>query len=124
MILKGRASNPMRYWEKKNEQDKLDNQAIQQHEGAEHNQPDSTEQNVHAALDRQFPALQQDVADRHQRQPAQIADRHFARHDLKDVRRRGMPTFSRSHRLMMLTSSWELLSGKPMMTTHPRHSDR
>ena len=28
-----------------------------------------------------------------------------------------MPTFSRSHRLMMLTSSWWLLSGRPMMTS-------
>ena len=28
-----------------------------------------------------------------------------------------MPTFSRSHRLMMLTISWWLLSGMPMITS-------
>jgi hypothetical protein len=40
---------------------------------------------VHAALDSQLPALQRHVANGQQRQPAQIADRHFARHELEDV---------------------------------------
>jgi hypothetical protein len=53
--------------------------------GLRKTRPEPAEDDVHDALDGQLPALQRHIADRQQRQPAQVADRHLARHDLENV---------------------------------------
>ena len=64
----------------------LDQQRHQQQKRAENHQPDRAAHQIHSPLECKLPALQRHIADRHQRKPAEIADRHLARHDSKRVR--------------------------------------